>query len=222
VRAEVDAHARRIASQMVSLLHECGCLVLMEGIETDEGAYTALRCDVDFVQGYHFGRPAPGLGGTAGLHALRAAWDRFDRQSASDDRLWQEQMSPYKQSIELASVLLAGGATMDGACGRFLSQPGAYMCYLLDKQGRQVVSNAFRPGLMHRQLESVERFAPLHDTSLARWSRRAYFRGAEASPNMAQVTRPYMTLQGSRMCFTVSIQFDMGGRTLVLCGDASL
>ena len=33
VRAEVDPHARRIASQMVSLLHECGCLVLMEGIE---------------------------------------------------------------------------------------------------------------------------------------------------------------------------------------------
>jgi len=222
VRAEVDPHARRIAAQMVSLLHECGCLVLMEGIETDEGAYTALRCDVDFVQGYHFGRPAPALAGGAGLHALNAAWDRFDRQSASDDRLWQEQMSPYKQSIELASVLLAGGAVMDDACARFLSQPGSDMCYLLDKQGRQVVANAFRAGLSLQQLESVERFAPLHDTRSARWSRRAYFRGAEASPNIAQVTRPYMTLQGSRMCFTVSIQFDMGGRTLVLCGDASL
>jgi hypothetical protein len=31
-----------------------------------------------------------------------------------------------------------------------------------------------------------------------------------------------MTLQGSRMCVTVSIQFDMGGRSLILCGDASL
>ena len=222
VRAEVDAHARRIAAQMVSLLHECGCLVLMEGIETDEGAYTALRCDVDFVQGYHFGRPAPALAGVAGLHALHAAWDRFDRQSATDDRLWQAQMSPYKQSIELASVLLAGGAAMDDACARFLSQPGSDMCYLLDKQGREVVANAFRAGLSHQPLESVERFAPLHDTRQARWSRRAYFRGAEASPNIAQVTRPYMTLQGSRMCFTVSIQFDMRGRTLVLCGDASL
>ncbi len=220
-RAEVDAHARRIASQMVSLLHECGCLVLMEGIETDEGAYTALRCDVDFVQGYHFGRPAAGLAGAAGLQALRAAWDRFDRQSASDDRVWQAQMSPYKQSIELASVLLAGGASMDEACARFLAQPGAHMCYLLDRQGRQVVANAYRAGL-ERQLESVERFAPLHDTRDARWSRRAYFRGAEASPNIAQVTRPYMTLQGSRMCFTVSIQFDMAGRAVVLCGDASL
>jgi EAL domain-containing protein (putative c-di-GMP-specific phosphodiesterase class I) len=221
-RAEVDAHARRIASQMVSLLHECGCLVLMEGIETDEGAYTALRCDVDFVQGYHFGRPAPTLAGSAGLHALRAAWDRFDHQSASDDRLWQAQMTPYKQSIELASVLLAGGASMDEACRRFLAQAGAHMCYLLDTQGRQVVGNAFREGGSHRQLESVARFAPLHDTRAARWSRRSYFRSAEALPNIAQVTRPYMTLQGSRMCFTVSIQFDMSGRTVVLCGDASL
>jgi EAL domain-containing protein (putative c-di-GMP-specific phosphodiesterase class I) len=222
VRAEIDHHARRIASQMVSLLHECGCLVLMEGIETDEGAYTALRCDVDFVQGYHFGRPAPALAGGAGLHALRAAWDRFDRQSVTDDRLWHAQMSPYKQSIELASVLLASGASMDDACSRFMAQPGSEMCYLLDKQGRQVVGNAFRPGSSRARLESAERFAPLHDTRHARWSRRAYFRGAEASPNIAQVTRPYMTLQGSRMCVTVSIQFDMGGRTLVLCGDASL
>ena len=222
VRAEIDPHARRIASQMVSLLHECGCLVLMEGIETDEGAYTALRCDVDFVQGYHFGRPAPELAGAAGLHALRAAWDRFDRQSASDDRVWQSQMSPYKQSIELASVLLAGGASMDEACRRFLSQPGAQMCYLLDKHGRQVVANALSEALLAHPLESAERFAPLHDTRQARWSRRAYFRGAEAAPNIAQVTRPYMTLQGSRMCVTVSIQFDMGGRALVLCGDASL
>ena len=221
-RAEVDAHARRIASQMVSLLHECGCLVLMEGIETDEGAYTALRCDVDFVQGYHFGRPAADLTSVTGLHALRAAWDRFDRQSASDDRLWQEQMSPYKQSIELASVLLAGGAAMDEACRRFLLLPGAEMCYLLDRQGRQVVGNAFREGLAHQQIERVERFGPLQDTRHARWSRRAYFRNAEAAPNFAQVTRPYMTLQGLRMCVTVSIQFDMGGRSLILCGDASL
>ena len=223
VRAEVDAHARRIASQMVSLLHECGCLVLMEGIETPDGAYTALRCDVDFVQGYHFGRPAPLLArAQPGLGALQAAWDRFDRQSLSDDRAWQEQMSPYKQSIELASVLLAGGAAMDEACRRFLAQPGADMCYLLDRRGRQVVANAFREGLSHQALESATRFAPLHDTRDARWSRRTYFRQAQATPNSAQVTRPYMTLQGSRMCFTVSIQFDMGGRTLVLCGDASL
>ena len=162
------------------------------------------------------------LAGGAGLHALRAAWDRFDRQSATDDRLWQEQMSPYKQSIELASVLLAGGASMDEACARFLSQPGSDMCYLLDKQGRQVVANAFRDGLSHDLLQSADRFAPLQDTRQARWSRRNYFRNAESSPNFAQVTRPYMTLQGVRMCVTVSIQFDMGGRSLILCGDASL
>ena len=120
------------------------------------------------------------------------------------------------------AVLLAGGASLEEACKRFLSQPGAQMCYLLDRQGRQVVGNAFRGGLSHAELERQERFAPLHDTRHARWSRRPYFRNAEASPNFAQVTRPYMTLQGSRMCVTVSIQFDMGGRSLILCGDASL
>ena len=223
VRAEIDPHALRIASQMVSLLHECGCLVLMEGIETPEGAYTALRCDVDFVQGYHFGRPAPQLAGPEeGQAALRAAWDRFDRRSTADDHLWQQQMASYRQSIELASVLLAGGATLDAACARFLARPGAQMCYLLDQQGRQVVDNVFAPGLSEELLGGSARFAPLHDTREARWSRRPYFRRAARYPQTAQVTRPYLALQGGRMCVTISIQFERRGEPLVLCGDATV
>jgi EAL domain-containing protein (putative c-di-GMP-specific phosphodiesterase class I) len=223
VRAEVDPHALRIASQMVSLLHECGCLVLMEGIETAEGAYTALRCDVDFVQGYHFGRPAPRLAGPEeGQAALRAAWDRFDRRSTADDREWQQQMASYRQSIELASVLLAGGAELADACARFLAQPGAQMCYLLDQRGRQVVDNVFAPGFSDTVLGGEDRFAPLHDTREARWSRRPYFRRAARYPQTAQVTRPYLALQGGRMCVTISIQFERRGEPLVLCGDATV
>jgi EAL domain-containing protein (putative c-di-GMP-specific phosphodiesterase class I) len=222
VRAEGDAHALRIAAQMVSLLHECGCLVLMEGIETAEGADIALRCDVDFVQGWHFGAPAPGRAADrTGLHALQAAWDRFDRQSSTDDQAWQARMAPYRQAIELASVLLAGGATLEEACRRFLALPGADMCYLLDRSGRQVVTNAIGAGSPQRRLEGLARFAPLHDTREARWSRRAYFRSAQRQPHIAQVTRPYMTLQGGRMCVTVSIQFDCAGQALILCGDAA-
>jgi EAL domain-containing protein (putative c-di-GMP-specific phosphodiesterase class I) len=223
VRAEVDPHALRIASQMVSLLHECGSLVLMEGIETPEGAYTALRCDVDFVQGYHFGRPAPQLAGPDdGQEALRAAWDRFDRRSTSDDRAWQQQMASYRQSIELASVLLAGGATLAAACTRFLAQPGAQMCYLLDQRGRQVVDNVFAAGVSNDLLGGEARFAPLHDTREARWSRRPYFRRAARYPQTAQVTRPYLALQGGRMCVTISIQFERRGEPLVLCGDTTV
>jgi len=223
VRAEVDPHALRIASQMVSLLHECGCLVLMEGIETAEGAYTALRCDVDFVQGYHFGRPAPRLAGPEdGQDALRAAWERFDRQSTADDLAWQRQMSSYRQSIELASVLLAGGATLAEACARFLAQPGAQTCYLLDHHGKQVVDNVFAPGFSDEVLGGQARFAPLHDTREARWSRRPYFRRAARYPQTAQVTRPYLTLQGGHMCVTISIQFERRGEPLVLCGDAEV
>jgi len=223
VRAEVDPHAQRIASQMVSLLHECGCLVLMEGIETAAGAYTALRCDVDLVQGYHFGRPAPDLAASAqGQAALRAAWERFDHLSTDEDRAWQRQMAPYRQSIELASVLLAGGAGLAGACERFLGLPGAQMCYLLDRRGKQVVENAYAPGLSEQLLGGEARFAPLHETRDARWSRRPYFRRASRYPHTAQVTRPYLALQGGRMCVTVSIQFERRGEPLVLCADANV
>ena len=46
-----DRSRQRVIAQMVSLLHECGSLVLMEGVETHEEALVALEADADFVQG---------------------------------------------------------------------------------------------------------------------------------------------------------------------------
>ncbi|MDR8045831.1 EAL domain-containing protein, partial [Burkholderia cenocepacia] len=39
---------------LVTLLHEAGKLVLVEGIETEHEAQIALSCEADFVQGYYF------------------------------------------------------------------------------------------------------------------------------------------------------------------------
>ncbi|WP_175764224.1 EAL domain-containing protein, partial [Burkholderia ambifaria] len=61
------SHAQHRSGQLailhglVTLLHEAGKLVLIEGIETEHDAQVALACEADFVQGYFFGRPAPGL-----------------------------------------------------------------------------------------------------------------------------------------------------------------
>src|SRR6201992_1463505 len=52
---------------LVALLHEAGKLVLIEGVETEHEAHMALACNVDFVQGFFFGRPNPGL--TDNAHA---------------------------------------------------------------------------------------------------------------------------------------------------------
>lgn len=58
VRAGVDVRARYALPKLVELLHESGCQVLMEGIESAEEAVIAEQSGADMVQGYYFARPA--------------------------------------------------------------------------------------------------------------------------------------------------------------------
>ncbi|MBF0098054.1 MAG: EAL domain-containing protein, partial [Magnetococcales bacterium] len=59
VNAAANPRAQPFLTSITSMLHEAGKLVLLEGIETEEHALIALNADVDFVQGFHFGRPEP-------------------------------------------------------------------------------------------------------------------------------------------------------------------
>lgn len=220
VRAEQDVKARRILQRMVSLLQECGALVLIEGVETQVGAHIALSCDIDFVQGYHFGRPQPqALTVEDGCEPLEAAWASFDQtQSRTDDR-WRESMGAHCDQLRLASIRLSAGESLATATAGFLQAASASMCYLLNDEGRQLDDIVFRDEQARARLARSEQFAPLHNCVGARWSRRQYFRRALSFPGAVQLTRPYLTLQGGWMCLTASIAFEIGDRTVILCGD---
>src|ERR1700754_5284106 len=80
-RADVAA----ILPGLVALLHEAGKLVLIEGVETEHEAHMALSCDVDFVQGFFFARPAPGIADSA--HAASCIGELSERhQTLADAR----------------------------------------------------------------------------------------------------------------------------------------
>ncbi len=222
-RAALDVQARRVVVQMVSLLHECGALVLMEGVETEAEAYVALEADADMVQGYYFARPQPAL--VAPGHAsgqLDALWAAFGERWRGESQDYRERIGPYVNAIGYASALLAGGRSFDEAARSFLQLPAAEACYLLGPDGRQIGDNqwAERP-----PAADAAAFAPLHDTRGARWSRRPYFRRAIAAVGKVQVTRPYRTLHGTHLCVTVSTAFrapaSAGGELQVVCGDLS-
>ena len=57
LRADNDKRVRQMLKGIVSLLHEAGCMVLMEGVETEDQALIAVDSDVDFVQGFFFALP---------------------------------------------------------------------------------------------------------------------------------------------------------------------
>lgn len=219
VKAAQSQTVRRVTTQMVSLLHECGALVLMEGIERREEAVIALDSDTDFVQGYFFGRPAAQLLPPAHTCAeIEETWalcgDRWHEQR----REYRDRLQPYVQAMVHACAGMQAGASLAEACAAFLGLRNADVCYLLDASGHQVGTNLFSGG--HGPvLAERDAFAPLRDTTGARWSRRPYFRRALGETGVVQVTRPYRTMQSLSMCITLSVGFERDGQRLIICGD---
>lgn len=212
----------RVVTQIVSLLHECGSLVLMEGVETAEEALVAIEADADFVQGYYFGRPQPGFVVEA-PQASKSITDLHGTLTVYRDKLRQvrkEKVAPYYNAIGYAGVLLGQGRSMEEACHSFLELPDAEVCFVLDQQGYQVGSNLWSPKGSAGMSAS---FRPLHDAQGACWARRPYFKRAVESPGKVSVTRPYRTLNGNHMCITASCAYFVntpkGAELRVVCGD---
>ncbi|HIV70071.1 MAG TPA: EAL domain-containing protein [Candidatus Aquabacterium excrementipullorum] len=220
-RAAVNPRERRVVTQMVSLLHECGALVLMEGVETVDEALLALEADVDMVQGYHFCRPQP-LPETDGpaLQKLNDLHQLLLNTALRQRQEHKSRIAAYYNAIGHGAFALTQGHTLEEACRSFLSLPQAEVCYLLDDQGFQIGTHVLPPQYSSPDVLGYE---PLNDCTGATWARRPYFRRAMQAIGKVQVTRPYRTIHGNRICVTVSMAFrhvvDGQERIKVLCGD---
>jgi len=217
VQAAADPKIRRTLPQIASLLHEAGAMVLMEGVETAEEAYIALESDVDFVQGYYFGRPAATVATDASAGpAVNDLWATFDARWLRDKRSYHENIAPYFNALGYASVLLSAGRSLEEACRSFLELENSAFCYLLDAQGQQIGQNIWSADSKPNQ---DPRFAPLAKTKGARWARRPYFRRAVENFGKVQVTRPYLSISSASLCVTLSCSFKVEGELRVICGD---
>jgi len=217
VEAAGTPELKRVMPGLVSLLHQSGCLVLAEGVETADEAVLAMDADVDFVQGYLYARPSDAIiEDVAVAHVLDRTWSDYRAAVDGARRQYYDRVGPYRGGLESAATLLEAGRSLGEATAAFLALAGTGRCYLLDADGWQVGPNVLGSG----GCDQVDaRFAPISDTSGANWSRRHYFRRAMAEPGQVQVTRPYLSIAGVRQCITLSRQVRYGGRQVVLCGD---
>jgi len=210
---------RRMMPVMVSLLHEAGSLVLMEGIETEGEALMAMDADADFVQGYYFAVPAETLPADDKSRALfDQLWIDFREVTLPEVSFHRREVSPYINAVGYAASLIESGIPLAHAASGFLDLPGAERCYLLDSEGRQIGENMVNPRYM---ASADQRYSPLANAQGANWSRRFYFRRALEHPGKVQVTRPYLSIAGANQCITVSIGSLVNGEMRVLCGDVS-
>ena len=223
-RAVASPRVSRVMTQMVSLLHECGALVLLEGVETRDEALLALDADVDLVQGFAFGRPAPalvGAGGTSG--EIEEVWKQLDERHSQGRAAHAQRMTPFTMALKKALPALRQGQSLRQACASLLALPGVQLCYLLDEHGMDCcppVEPAQRGlALTGSLVKQDKRFEPLEHAGSARWARRPYFRRAVSELGQVQVTRPYLSLNAARMCVTVSLAFWSQARMQVICAD---
>lgn len=213
----VDPRARQVLPGLVGLLHEAGSLVLMEGIETEAQALAAMDCDVDFGQGYFFGRPSPnGRGHVLGPEFFDRLDSAFGEMITSQKTAHQSSLPEYVGALERAATKVVGGSSLPEACAHLLELSDVERCFVLDAEGVQIGANleARRGGA-----SPDARFDPLADMSRANWSRRPYFRRALCQPGKVQVTRPYLSVRDARYCVTLSLALEVQGQRRVLCAD---
>lgn len=218
IQARNNARVRRVFPSLVALLHEAGCMTLIEGIEDDEDAMIALDSGVDFVQGYFFGRPSPQLlDGPACIAPLQRVCGQHADTSQANRALNFAQLNPYREAFRQCGELAAHAWDAGQASLRMLAFPNVLRCFLLDDQGRQV-GNSIAPPRNAR--EEDRRFLPISTARGVVWARRPYFQRAIAAPGQVQISRPYLSIMDAQMCVTLSIMLkNDAGQDCVYCVD---
>ncbi|HTH62429.1 MAG TPA: EAL domain-containing protein [Paraburkholderia sp.] len=203
---------------LVALLHDAGKLVLIEGVETEHEAQVALSCNADFVQGFFFGRPNPGIADAVLSQTVIAdATERYRELTDAHERRIASRLAPYMRAFERAAERLAAGEPLEEVCWNFLGLDQAARCFLLDANGRQMGRNVVLR--VDRALNDA-RFLPLDDAQGANWLRRPYFRAALTGvPGHVYATAPYLSINEALPCVTLSVAVHIGDRLCVLCGD---
>jgi EAL domain-containing protein (putative c-di-GMP-specific phosphodiesterase class I) len=209
--------ARRMLPGLVALLHEAGCLVVLEGIEDKTEALLALEADADFAQGYFFARPAAAelLAGdpTATFETL----GRTARAALRDDIAGHTAaLQPGTEAFKRCAADYAAGAELAAASAVLCATANVLRCYVLDATGIQVGSNV----LSHASTPVLEpRYQPLRETAGCDWSGRPYFRRALGEPGSVQMTRPYFSVTDAAMNITLSVAIHRGSVLHVVCCD---
>ena len=217
VEATRTPRVRRILPGLVSLIHEAGCLVVMEGLETAEHAFIAMESDVDFVQGFYFGEPRSQLSPEQNygqvLNDLFQCFQERVRRNSSSERAV---LGRYLKRFEDAATLFRLGGDADHAFAEFLTLGGVQRCYLLSKEGVQVGGNR---GTCAAARRLDPRYLPCADAEGANWFRRPYFRRAISQPLVVQISRPYLSIADARACVTFSIAIPETDGVRVVCAD---
>lgn len=216
-RAANSSKVKRILLGMVSLIHETGCLVVIEGVETKQEALIAIEVGADMVQGFYFARPEAEISFKHELDTTLTDLVQLQRtQSKKHTQQLDHYFNQFHELYEKAIVSYTADSDLSCAADIIFQEDRAIRCFLLDEVGYQIGSSLHAPS--YKQAFD-KRVRPLLSGKNASWSHKYYHLRAINQPGKLQVTRPYLSVAGLHMCITVSKAIEVNGEVFVFCCD---
>ena len=217
-RVTVEPLARRMFTGIISVLHEAGSLVCVEGIESEAEAICAIDANADLMQGDFF---SPGSAVLPPENECSEMFARLITGHRADFAEFQKRqhtrLVPYLAALKNAVQDLSLGAKFQPAVQGLLKLASAQRCYLIGSDGLQIGANVDAESNVYSQDPRFEVMQPTEGTD---WQTKPYFRHAIENPGKAQITRPYLSVTGPKLCVTLSFAFEAtDGSQQVLCVD---
>ncbi|ASW00554.1 bifunctional diguanylate cyclase/phosphodiesterase [Paraburkholderia aromaticivorans] len=209
IRATSHGTEQPILPKLVSLLHQAGMLVVVEGVETTEELILAVESNVDFAQGYLLGRPAAEIAPPESVHRrIDDAFEVIAHGRAHQHALFESEVEPYRAGLRLAADALLAGVGMEEAFASLARFDRCVSCFILDDSGRQIGLEVPGPAWSNDGAS----LQPVANPRDARWDHRPYFRNAVLLPGVAVASNPYLSLASGRPCIavTLAVQFTAG------------
>lgn len=201
----------------MSLIHETGCLVVIEGVETKDEALIAIDVGADMVQGFYFTLPEAEISFNSELDSTLTDLVQLQRSQAKKqtqrlDHYFDEFQALYEKALDN----FRQHKDFRQASAIIFSEQRAIRCFLLDEVGYQIGNSIHAPS--YKQ-EVDKRVLPLIAGKNASWSHKYYHFRAINQPGKLQVTRPYLSVAGLHMCITVSQAIEVNDTVFVFCCD---
>ncbi|APA87341.1 bifunctional diguanylate cyclase/phosphodiesterase [Paraburkholderia sprentiae WSM5005] len=213
IRATTHGTQQPILPKLVSLLHQAGMLVVVEGVETAEELILAVESNVDFAQGYLLGRPAAEIAPPESVHRqIDDAFDVIAQGRAHQHALFESEVEPYRLELRRAADDLRAGVMMDDAFATLATFARCISCFILDETGRQIGHEVRGPAWC----KDAASLQPVANPRDARWDHRPYFRNAVLLPGEAITSNPYLSLASGRPCIAVTLAVQLGSGRCVM------
>jgi EAL domain-containing protein (putative c-di-GMP-specific phosphodiesterase class I) len=216
-RVTVEPLARRMFTGIISVLHEAGALVCVEGIETEGEALCATEANADLLQGNFFAVPAlrPPAEDTSD-EIFGRLFAQFREESAEFRNRRRTRLQPYLAAFSDAVLALSVGADRASAVRTLLQLDSTERCYLVAADGSQIGASAESE---RSAAARDRRLTPIRPVTGTNWQTKPFFRRAMEAPGKIQITRPYLSATGPRLCVTLSYALMLNGSHHVLCVD---